>query len=81
MTSLYILDFVDNDGLRIEGRTGLVVFNARELQDQPGCLPLESIGGKLEAYYLDCLCAYEIRLRGAPQPLKTISFPPTVQCI
>ena len=47
---------------------------------------METVGkGKLELYFLHSARSYEIRLSGAQQPLKTITFrsqvTTTVQCI
>jgi hypothetical protein len=43
VASLYILDFVDNNGLRIEKPTGLVVFDGRELD--PDRYAIKPVGG------------------------------------
>jgi hypothetical protein len=86
-TSLYILDFVDNNGSRIEGRTSLVVFDGRESELDYN--KMEPVGRditpscKLEIYFLHPARPYEIRL-GDGQLLRTITFPAqvttTVQC-
>jgi hypothetical protein len=81
-TSLYILDFVDNNGSRIEKPTGLVVFDGGELD--PNRYVMKPSGGhyssnvEIEIYFLHSARSYEICLRGAQQPLKTITFPPTL---
>jgi hypothetical protein len=43
--------------------------------------PWNSSTYMLELYFLHSAGVYEIRLRGTQQLLKTITFPPTVQCI
>ena len=82
-----ILDFVDNDGSRIEKRTGIVVFEAQE--QNLNRFALEPIGKKyyppdceLEMYLLNPALRYEIHLCEPPQLLKTITFrrQMTVQC-
>jgi hypothetical protein len=86
-TSLYILDFVDNNGTRIEARTGLVVFDGQE--GDPDYHQIEPVGRdvtpdcELEIYFLHPTRRYEIRnLDG--QLLRTITFSSqvttTVQC-
>jgi hypothetical protein len=78
-SSLYILDFVDNNGSRIEERTGLVVYDGQE--PDPSRFAMEPVGKdntpslELEVFFLHPVRSYEIRLRGG-QLLKTISFPP-----
>jgi len=92
VTSLYFLDFVDNNGSRIEGRTGLIVFDGQE--SERGRYAMEPTGRlrgpgrdvpncELEIYLLHPARLYEIRPRGTQQLLKTITFPVTitVQCI
>jgi hypothetical protein len=48
-TSLYILDFVGNNGSRIEGRTSLVVFDGQELE--PGHFAMEPVGRHVTPNY------------------------------
>jgi hypothetical protein len=84
-TSLYILDFVDNNGSRIKKHTGLVVFAQGDLErfamepwGRGECTPdLE-----IELYNLSPAWRYEIRLRETQQLLRSISFTSqvTVQC-
>ena len=85
-TSLYILDFVDNNGSRIEERTGLVVFDGQGLD--PTRLETEPEGvahQNLILRYFPASRAYETCLREIQQLLKTITFPSQittiVQCI
>jgi hypothetical protein len=74
----YILDFVDNNGSRIEKCTGLVVFD--------GQVVMEPVGRKnspeLEVYFLQTASRYEIHLRKTLQLIKSITFRSemTVQC-
>jgi hypothetical protein len=84
-SSLYILDFIDNDGSRIEGRTGLVVFAGKEYDSSRSMM--KSFGGEftrnpeLEIYMLHQTYVYEICLDG--KLLKTVSFriTTTVHCL
>jgi len=89
--SLYILDFTDNNGSRIEECTGLVVFDGQGLD--PTRRVMEPVGRDigamspdchLELYFLHPARGYEIRLRETQQLLKTITFPAqvttSVQC-
>ena len=77
-TSLYILDFVDDNGRRIEEATGLDVLDGRN-----GC-KMNPMGSrrKVEMYFIHSSWRYEICLRGTSHPIKTITFPVTVsvQC-
>ena len=85
--SMYLLDFVDNFGKRIEGRTHLDVFDGEEGENIYNLIkPLGkrySSDCELEIYMLHSTRAYEIR--SADKLLKTIRFPATmitttVQC-
>ena len=83
---MYLPDFVDNSGKRIERRTDLDVFDGEEGDQFHGSIePLGrhySSESQLEIYMLHSARAYEIRSAG--MLLKTIRFPatvtPTVQC-
>ena len=84
---MYLADFVDNSGKRIERRTDLDVFDGEEGDQFYGFIePLGrhcSSESQLEIYMLHSARAYEIRSAG--MLLKTIRFPatvtPTVQCV
>ena len=85
--SVCLLDFVDNFGKRIEGRTDLDVFDGGEGENIYNLIkPLGkrySSDCELEIYMLHSTRAYEIR--SADKLLKTIRFPATmitttVQC-
>jgi hypothetical protein len=87
-TSLSILDFTDNHGKRIEGCTGLVVFDGREgdpERDQMDPVGRDnSPGCELEIYLLYPARSYEIRHRSG-RLLNTITFSAhvtiTAQCL
>lgn len=78
---MYLLDFVDNSGKRIERRTDLEVFDG-EQGDEFYYGLIEPLGRhyssecQLEMYMLHSARAYEIRSAGIL--LKTIRFPATV---
>jgi hypothetical protein len=74
--SLYILDFINDKGARIEGRTGLVVVDGQV--DDGDSYETKPLGKdvtpscELEMYFLHPARLCEIRHTGAQQLLKTI---------